>query len=88
MKYDNNKNICCEVISKHTLGCTLELEIYDLEGNDAEGIGTSAGDKKCIICGGKASICKRRKTHSKSELITRMNNIYIEYTNSYHGKNC
>jgi holo-ACP synthase len=80
------KSICDEVVSKHMLGCTVELEIFNSQGNVAEGTGIKDEEKKCNICGQNFSVCKGQKTHNQSELITRMNNLYIEYTNSNYGK--
>lgn len=80
------KKISDEVTNKHILGCTVKLEIFDRDGKVVESPSIKDEDKKCIICDQKASTCKIQKTHDQSELITRIDNIYREYTNSNHGK--
>ncbi len=80
------KKICNQVEYKHILGGIVNLEVYDKNGKFVTSRDIKYHDKKCIICGKKASVCKVEKTHNQSELIARITNIYKEYTNSHYVK--
>lgn|GEM_PF-1627513 len=80
------KEICSQIEHKHILGGIVDLEVYDANGNLVASKDIKYGDKKCIICGEKDSVCKSKKKHNQSELSTCITNIYKKYTKSHYGK--
>jgi holo-ACP synthase len=80
------KKICDQVEYQHILGGILNIEVYDENGKAVVSTDSKYTEKKCIICGEKASICKIEKKHNQWELVERIRDIYKEYTVSHHVK--
>lgn len=70
------KTLCCEIEDTHPLGRLMDI---DVAGTDRAAIGRPA--RRCLLCDNEVRYCMRAKTHSTDELLARIDEMIIKYTN-------
>lgn len=78
------KRACCEIEDEHPLGRLMDIDVLEPSG---EGVVPVSRDRvgleprRCLLCGRPARECMRAHTHSREELLTKIDQILESATN-------
>lgn len=72
------KRIACEIEETHPLGRLMDIDVVGAEGpvsRDAIGL----KPRRCLLCGNEVRYCMRANTHTREELLSRIEEIVSNY---------
>lgn len=78
------KKTCAEIQDKHILGGCVIFDVYDLYGQKIMRKDLGYPPKKCFLCGDELEKCRQNNKHSEKEIITKINEIYMEYLKKHN----
>ena len=82
------KRIACELEETHPLGRLMDIDVIGPDGPVSRAdIGLEP--RRCLLCGNEVRYCMRAKSHSREELLARIDEIvskYIWNTENSHRK--
>ena len=72
------KRITCELEETHPLGRLMDMDVVGPEGPVSRAdIGLAP--RRCLLCGNEVRYCMRAKSHTREELLTRIEEIVSMY---------
>ena len=78
------KRACCEIEDEHPLGRLMDIDVLEPSG---EGVVPVSRDRvgleprRCLLCGRPARECMRAHTHSREELLNKIDQMLESATN-------
>lgn len=75
---EDAKRTACHIEDTHPLGRLMDLDVVTSHGPvGRESLGLKP--RKCLLCDNEVRYCMRAKTHSKEELLSRIEQMLKEY---------
>ena len=72
------KKRCCQIEDTHPLGRLMDIDVFDgVEPLSRTDIGLEP--RRCLLCDNEARYCMRAHTHSKEELLAKINELVLAY---------
>ena len=68
------KRLACQIEDTHPLGRLMDLDVVGL-GREALGL----PPRRCLLCGNEVRYCMRAHTHTREELLSRIEQMVKEY---------
>ena len=78
------KRACCEIEDEHPLGRLMDIDVLEPTGEGAAPVSrdrVGLKPRRCLLCGRPARECMRAHTHSREELLTKIDQILESATN-------
>jgi holo-ACP synthase CitX len=80
------KTIAIDFEETHSLGRCLDIDVYDRSGNSISRQELGFPKRKCYLCEDDAHHCVRSRRHSEIDIMTYIEEKYLEYRKSVYGR--
>ena len=74
------KKIACEVEASHPLGRLMDIDVMGEDGIPLGRETLGLEPRRCLLCGREVRYCMRARTHSREELLTKIDEMIKDYT--------
>ena len=78
------KRVACRIEDTHPLGRLMDLDVLEMSGSAGhpQALGREAvglPSRRCLLCRNEVRYCMRARTHSREELLARIEQMVREY---------
>lgn len=73
------KQLAIDIEENHPLGRIFDIDIFDSNHNQISRVQINMETRQCLLCKEKAVNCIRSKTHTRDEIIEKIQDIAREY---------
>jgi holo-ACP synthase CitX len=73
------KKIACEVEETHPLGRLMDIDVFSADGGALSRESLGLPPRRCLLCENEVRYCMRARTHTREELLSRIDEMIKEY---------
>ena len=78
MAVDELKTAMCRIEDQHPLGRLMDIDVLSAPGKHVSRTELGRQPRKCLVCGGMAAACTRRRAHPVEQLIAAIDQLLKE----------
>lgn len=76
---EDAKRAVCRIEDTHPLGRLFDIDVISPDGTPVSRMEVGESPRKCLLCDNEARFCMRNHSHTKEELIARIERMVEEY---------